>query len=43
MGIALEHKSTLTEQPRNIQHEYRLIMVNNGGNSVPSNRAAVAL
>jgi len=43
VGIALEHHSTLTEQPRNIQLEYRIIAVNNGGNSVPSNTAAVVL
>ena len=43
VGIALEHNSTLTEQPRNIQLEYRIIAVNNGGNSVPSNTAAVVL
>ncbi len=43
VAIALEHNSTLTEQPRNIQLEYRIIAVNNGGNSLPSNTAAVVL
>lgn len=43
VGIALDSELTLTEQPRNIQLEYRIIAVNNGGNSVPSNTAAVVL
>ena len=43
VGVALEHHSTLTEQPRNVQMEYRIVAVNNGGNSVPSNTAAVVL
>lgn len=43
IAIALEHNLTLTEQPRNVQLEYRVIAVNNGGNSVPSNTADVVL
>ena len=43
VGIALDSELTLTEQPRNVQMEYRIIAVNNGGNSVPSNTAAVVL
>ena len=43
IAIALEHNLTLTDQPRNIQLEYRVIAVNNGGNSVPSNTADVVL
>ncbi|HOV76266.1 MAG TPA: fibronectin type III domain-containing protein [Candidatus Hydrogenedentes bacterium] len=43
VGVALDSELTLTEQPRNVQLEYRIIAVNNGGNSVPSNTAAVVL
>jgi len=43
VGIALDSELTLTEQPRNIQLEYRIVAVNNGGNSLPSNTAAVVL
>ena len=43
VGIALDSELTLTEQPRNVQMEYRVIAVNNGGNSLPSNTAAVVL
>ena len=43
VGIALESELTLSEQPRNIQLEYRVVAVNNGGNSVPSNTASVVL
>ena len=43
VGIALDSELTLTEQPRNVQMEYRIIAVNNGGNSLPSNTAAVVL
>lgn len=41
VGIALETELTLVEQPRNQQLEYRIIAVNVGGQSVPSNTAAV--
>ena len=43
IAIALEHNLTLTDQPRNVQLEYRVIAVNNGGNSEPSNTADVVL
>ncbi len=43
VAIALDSEITLTDQPRNVQLEYRIIAVNNGGNSVPSNTAAVVL
>lgn len=40
-GLALENEITLTNQPRFIQLEYRIIAVNASGVSVPSNVAAV--
>jgi len=43
VGVALDSELTLTDQPRNVQLEYRVIAVNNGGNSLPSNTAAVVL
>ena len=43
VGVALDSELTLPDQPRNVQLEYRIIAVNNGGNSVPSNTAAVVL
>jgi hypothetical protein len=43
LGVALDSELTLTEQPRGVQLEYRIIAVNNGGNSVPSNTADVVL
>ena len=43
VGIALETESTLTSQPRGQQLEYRVKAVNAGGESVPSNTAAVVL
>ena len=43
VGIALESEVQLTGQPRGQQLEYRVIAVNAGGNSVPSNTAAVVL
>jgi len=42
-GMALNPEITLTNQPRFVQLEYRIIAVNTAGNSVPSNTAAVAL
>lgn len=42
-GLALETESTLTNQPKFIQLEYRIIAVNGSGVSVPSNVAAVVL
>jgi len=43
VGIALETETTLTGQPRGPQLEYRVKAVNAGGESVPSNTAAVVL
>ncbi len=43
VGIALETETTLTNQPRGPQLEYRVKAVNAGGESVPSNTAAVVL
>jgi len=43
VGIALETESTLMSQPRGPQLEYRVKAVNAGGESVPSNTAAVVL
>jgi hypothetical protein len=42
-GIAPKKRITLTEEPRGHQLEYRIIAVNTGGNSAPSNTAAVLL
>lgn len=43
VGIALESELHLTGQPRGQQLEYRILAINAGGNSVPSNTAAVVL
>ncbi len=43
VGIALETESTLMDQPRGPQLEYRVKAVNAGGESVPSNTVAVVL
>jgi len=43
VGASLTPEAHLTNQPRNQQLEYRVIGVNNGGQSVPSNTAAVVL
>ena len=43
VAIALETEATLTDQPRGPQLEYRVKAVNVGGESVPSNTAAVVL
>ena len=42
-GIALETETTLTDQPRGPQLEYRVKAINAGGESIPSNTAAVVL
>ena len=42
-GLALETEITLTNQPRFIQLEYRIIAINASGVSAPSNVAAVAV
>ena len=43
VGIALETEATLMDQPRGPQLEYRVKAVNAGGESIPSNTAAVVL
>jgi len=43
IAIALETETTLTSQPRGPQLEYRIKAVNVGGQSIPSNTAAVVL
>jgi len=42
-GIALETETTLMNQPRGPELEYRVKAVNTGGESTPSNTAAVVL
>ncbi|NLV44420.1 MAG: fibronectin type III domain-containing protein [Candidatus Hydrogenedentes bacterium] len=42
-GMALTPEITLTNQPRYIQLEYRIIAINATGTSVPSNAVAVVL
>ncbi len=42
-GIALESETMLLNQPRGPQLEYRVKAVNTGGESIPSNTAAVVL
>ena len=42
-GMAIEKSTTLTEQPRGPQMEYRVKGINTGGESVPSNTVAVVL
>ncbi len=43
VGVAIETETTLREQPRGIQMEYRVKGINTGGESVPSNVAPVVL
>ena len=43
VNVALESEITLIGQPRGRQLEYRVIAINTGGRSVPSNTAAVVL
>lgn len=43
VGVALETELQLTGQPRGKQLEYRVVAINAGGHSVPSNTAAVVL
>lgn len=43
VGTALETEATLTGQQRGVQLEYRVKAINIGGESVPSNTAAVVL
>ncbi|MBA7646977.1 hypothetical protein ES703_54745 [subsurface metagenome] len=43
VAIALETEATLMDQPRGPQLEYRIKAVNAGGESIPSNTAAVVL
>jgi len=43
VATALESETTVTDQPRGVQLEYRVIAVNIGGNSIPSNTVAVVL
>ncbi|MBA7646976.1 hypothetical protein ES703_54744 [subsurface metagenome] len=42
-GIALESETTLMNQPRGVQLEYRVKAVNTGGESPPSNTVAAVL
>ena len=42
-GIALESETTIMNQPRGPQLEYRVKAINTGGESVPSNTVAVVL
>jgi hypothetical protein len=42
-GIALETEAMMTNQPQGPQLEYRIKAVNTGGESIPSNTAAVVL
>ena len=43
VGIAIESESTIMNQPRGVQLEYRVKAVNTGGESKPSNTVAVVL
>jgi len=43
VGIAIESESSLIDQPRGPQLEYRVKAVNVGGESIPSNTVAVVL
>jgi len=43
VGIALETETTLMDQPRGVQLEYRVKAINTGGESPPSNTVAVVL
>ena len=42
-GIALESETSLMNQPRGVQLEYRVKAINTGGESSPSNTVAVVL
>jgi len=42
-GIALESETTLMNQPRGVQLEYRVKAINTGGISPPSNTVAIVL
>ncbi len=42
-GIALESETTLMNQPRGVQLEYRVKAINTGGESTPSNTEMVVL
>ncbi len=43
VGTAIESESTIMNQQRGIQLEYRVKAINTGGESIPSNTAAVVL
>jgi len=43
VGIAMESETSLTNQPRGPQLEYRVKAVNVGGESIPSNTVAIVL
>jgi hypothetical protein len=43
VDTALETEAALKNQPRAVQLEYRVKAINNGGESIPSNTAAVVL
>ena len=43
VGIALDSDSAVVGQPRGPQLEYRVIAINTGGESIPSNRVAMLL
>ena len=43
VGASLNNGITLTDQPRGVQLEYRVKAINIGGESIPSNTAAVVL
>jgi hypothetical protein len=43
VAIAMESETLLADQPRGQQLEYRIMAVNTGGKSLPSNTAAVVL
>jgi len=43
VGIAIESETSLTNQPRGPQLEYRVKAVDVGGESIPSNTVAVVL
>jgi len=43
VGIAIESETTLMNQPCGVQLEYRVKAINIGGESIPSNTAAVVL
>ncbi len=43
IATALESEITVVDQPRGVQMEYQIIAINTGGQSMPSNIAAVVL